>query len=59
MLRTFAFIAVFALAGAAAMEAAPAKAQGVSSDMDRCIAACKQQGGRRCENYCDRGRASR
>jgi hypothetical protein len=59
MLRTLAFVAVVALAGAVAMDAAPAKAQGASSNMDWCIAACKQQGGRRCDNYCERTRASR
>jgi hypothetical protein len=59
MLRIFAFMTVLALAGTLEMGAAPAKAQGASSDMDWCIAACKQQGGRRCDNYCERGRSSR
>jgi hypothetical protein len=59
MLRSFAFIAILALAGTIEMGVAPAKAQGASSDIDWCIAACKQQGGRRCDNYCERGRSSR
>ena len=59
MLRMLAFVAIFALTGALAMDAAPAKAQGASSDIDWCIAACKEQGGRRCENYCERGKGGR
>jgi hypothetical protein len=52
-------VAILALTGTFAMGAAPAKAQGASSAMDRCIAACRQQGGKRCDSYCERARANR
>jgi hypothetical protein len=30
-----------------------------TSAMDKCIAACKQANGKRCERYCERSRANR
>jgi uncharacterized membrane protein len=55
MLRISAFVAV--LAGTIAMCVLEAQAQ--TSAMERCVAACKAQGGKRCDNYCERARANR
>jgi hypothetical protein len=34
-----------------------AKAQSASSDMDRCMAKCKQDNRKRCDSYCERQRS--
>ena len=57
MLRTFALVAILAFAGTIAMCVLEAQAQ--TSAMERCVAACKAQGGKRCDNYCERARANR
>lgn len=59
MLKIFTFTAILALAGTYAMGAAPAKAQGASSAIGKCMSACRKQGGRRCESYCEHARATR
>jgi hypothetical protein len=57
MLRAFAFVAILAFAGLIAMGTFEVQAQ--TSAMERCVAACKAQGGKRCDNYCERARANR
>jgi hypothetical protein len=59
MLKIFTFTAILALAGTFAMGAAPAKAQGASSGMERCMSACQKQNGRKCESYCSHARSNR
>ncbi len=57
MLRAFAFFAILVFAGTIAMGAFEVQAQ--TSAMERCVAACKAQGGKRCDLYCERARANR
>lgn len=57
MLRTSAFVAILAFAGTIAMGTFEVKAQ--TSTMERCVAACKAQSGKRCDSYCEHARATR
>jgi len=57
MLRIFAFVAFLALTATIATGVFEAHAQ--TPAMERCVAACKAQGGKRCDSYCERARATR
>jgi hypothetical protein len=57
MLRIFAFVAFLALTATIATGVFEAHAQ--TPAMERCVAACKAQGGKRCDRYCERARATR
>jgi hypothetical protein len=58
MLRISAFIAVLTVIGATATGASAAQPQSGSNtkgcfNRDKCMAVCKQSGGRVCDRYCD------
>ncbi len=57
MLRTFTLVAILAFAGTIATGAFEVQAQ--TSAMERCVAACKAQNGKRCDSYCEHARATR
>ena len=60
MLKLSVFLAALALTGAIALTGtiaiATSEAQAQASAMEKCIAACRREGGKRCENYCQRRR---
>jgi hypothetical protein len=63
MLRILATITVLTLTGTAVGVSA-AQAQSTSStktgfNMEKCVAACKQSGGRVCDRYCEQRAANR
>jgi hypothetical protein len=57
MLRISAFVAFLALT--ATMTTGVFEAQAQTSAMERCVAACKAQNGKRCDSYCEHARANR
>lgn len=64
MLRILAIIAVLALTGTAALGVSAAQAQGSSGtkrtfSIEKCVAACKQSGGRWCDKFCEGKAANR
>ena len=62
MSRISAAIAVVMLIGSNAVGVSAAQAQGTSkagSSMEKCIAACKQSGGRWCDKFCEGKAANR
>jgi hypothetical protein len=57
MSRISALIAFLALT--ATITTGGFEAQAQSSAMDRCVAACKQGGGKWCDKYCEHARSTR
>ncbi len=64
MLRISAFIAALTLIGTIAVGVSTALAQSTSNakggfNMEKCVAGCKQSGGRWCEKFCEGKAANR
>jgi hypothetical protein len=57
MFRISALMAFLALTATIATGVFEARAQ--TPAMERCVAACKAQGGKRCDSYCEHARATR
>jgi hypothetical protein len=57
MFRISALMAFLALTATIATGVFEARAQ--TAAMERCVAACEAQGGKRCDSYCEHARATR